>query len=56
MSGTMIFSSGRKKRSVARPSGPSSVGGRPTTIDWSSGRLRIVMQSIFRAGKGSCGV
>ena len=39
MSGTMILSSGRKIRSVARPSGPSSFGGRPTTIDWSSGRL-----------------
>ena len=56
MSGTMILRSGRKKRSVARPSGPSSVGGRPTTMDWSSGRLRIVTQSIVSAGNGSCGV
>ena len=55
MSGTMILSSGRKNRSVARPSGPSSVGGRPTTIDWSSGRLRIVTQSMVSAGNGSCG-
>lgn len=56
MSGTMIFRSGRKNRSVARPSGPSSVGGRPTTIDWSSGRFRMVTQSMVSAGKGSCGV
>lgn len=56
MSGTMIFSRGRKKRSVARPRGPSSVGGRPTTIDWSSGRLRMVTQSMVSAGKGSWGV
>ncbi len=56
MSGMMIFSSGRKKRSVARPSGPSSVGGRPTTIDWKTGFFRIVTQSMVSAGKGSCGV
>lgn len=56
MSGTMILRSGRKNRSVARPSGPSSVGGRPTTMDCSSGRFRIVTQSIFSAGNGSCGV
>lgn len=56
MSGTMIFRSGRKNRSVARPSGPSSVGGRPTTIDWSRGRFRMVTQSMVSAGKGSCGV
>ena len=56
MSGTMIRSSGRKIRSVALPIGPSSVGGRPTTIDWKSGSLRIVMQSTVSAGNGSSGV
>lgn len=56
MSGMMIFSSGRKKRSVNLPSGPSSVGGRPTTIDCRIGRRRIVTQSIVSAGNGSCGV
>jgi hypothetical protein len=56
MSGTMILRRGRKNLSVARPSGPSSVGGLPTTIDWSSGRRRMVTQSIVSAGNGSCGV
>ena len=56
MSGMMIFSSGRKKRSVALPSGPSSVGGRPTTMDWSIGSRASSSQSMVSAGNGSTGV
>jgi len=56
MSGIINFTSGKKIRSVALPIGPSSAGGRPTTIDWNTGFFTIVIVSTCSAGNGSTGV
>ena len=56
MSGINNLISGRKMRSVALPSGPSSCGGLDVMIEWYTGSRWVVRHCTCSTGKSSIGV